>query len=122
MDGRNRVLMNMDPPRPCRLVRLTRNLRRFTCRSRMDDDRWVGRGVAKERGESREEVRGRLHHEMCVIVEGRDWELLVDVGALKVLSLYVAVVADVKGLRKLKKWNRREWQNKGIRKGKAMTR
>lgn len=59
---------------------------------------------------------------MCVTVDGRDWELLVDVGALKVLSLYVAVVADVKGLKKLKKWNRPGWQDKGIRKGKAMTR
>lgn len=54
--------MNMgDPPRGCSLVRLTRSLRRSTCRSRVDDDRWVGRSVAKEGCESREEVRGRSH-------------------------------------------------------------
>lgn len=55
--------MNMgDPPRPCSLVRLTRSVRRCNCRSRVDDDRWVGWSVAKERCESREEVRGRPHH------------------------------------------------------------
>lgn len=62
--------MNMgNPPRGCSLVRLTRSLGRCTCRSRVDDDRWVGWSVAKEGCESREEVRGRSH---CVYVcDGR---------------------------------------------------